>query len=494
MKTTKTNNLNFGTLVGILGIILLLPMLVLPFFRQEAKYWFAFLLPGLGMIACGFLVWLLTKQIKPKPVRATMATKMGALVVLALWVCSFLIGALPFVLGLKMSFLHALFESVSGWTTTGFSVLNVDTVPNIFLFHRSLMQFFGGLGFVIVILSFVKGKQAMLLYSAEGHSDSHIMPNLKRMVRTIFVAYVGLICVDALLLWACGVPVFDAINLSICTLATGGFALKSTSLLTYGVWAQGVTCLFMLVGMTPFAALLLLAKGKFAKFFGLSEIRLMGVLLIGGALCCGLVLLQSMTASVAFGSSVFGVMSAMSTTGFVVQKVQDLPYFLQGVMLVAMLIGGCVGSTAGGLKLNRFYLLLRIGLISIKKKLVPARRVESLHYTRVQGEQDIDESVVMDTTGFVILYFLVFAVGAMILVATSQRGVFEGIFEFASALSGAGFSVGIAGPTASTGTLWVLMMGMFLGRLEIYIVLIGAITFLGLCKSGTYKVAKAVVQ
>ena len=173
-----------------------------------------------------------------------------------------------------------MFESVSGYTTTGLSVADVSRMPKIFLFHRSFMQFCGGLGFVMFMVSFVQEKQSMNLYSAEGHTDK-IMPNLKSTARAIFFLYAVCLFLGSIMYVVCGLPVFDSILHTMGALSTGGFSNKADSTGAYdSISIELVTMILMIIGTTNFAALLLLVNGKIKQFGRLSEIRLMAGLLL----------------------------------------------------------------------------------------------------------------------------------------------------------------------------------------------------------------------
>ena len=175
-------------------------------------------------------------------------------------------GALPFVLSGLLNPIQAVFEAVSGWTTTGLSVMDVEATPYIFLFHRGFMQFCGGLGFLMMMIIFVQGKQAMALYSAEGHPDK-LLPNIRKTAQTICIMYCGFLVVGVLMYLVCGMNLFDSIIHTMCSLSTGGFSTRADSIGYYDSPAiEAVTIVQMLVGTTNFAALLLLTKGKIMQF------------------------------------------------------------------------------------------------------------------------------------------------------------------------------------------------------------------------------------
>ena len=175
----------------------------------------------------------------------------------------------------------------------------------------------------------------------------------------------------------------------------------------------------------------------------------------------------------ALRQALFNASSALSTTGYATMGYDTWPAFAVGILILLMLIGGGMGSTAGGLKLTRVYLLLRMIGQNLKRKLVPGRLVDTPTYTKAQGKAKIDDTLCSDTLGFVGCYLLLFIAGALALTLTAECGLTEAMFEFASALGTVGLSIGLTGPATGSATLIVEMIGMIMGRLEIFIVLTG---------------------
>ena len=173
-----------GKLTLLIGLLLLVPLSMLPFFPQDACYACAFLVPAGASLLMGGLLCLIKRR---ESISRQTATHSGNLLVLYIWLYSFVMGAIPFVLSGQLTFVQALFESVSGWTTTGLSVVDVESTPTVFLFYRSFMQFCGGLGFVLIMTTVIHEKMARVLYSAEGHPDK-LRPTLRETVRVIDIS------------------------------------------------------------------------------------------------------------------------------------------------------------------------------------------------------------------------------------------------------------------------------------------------------------------
>ena len=474
MKRYVIHGNTCGKLVLLIGLLLAVPLLALPFFPSEAHYASAFLIPSLASVVLGAFLCVLSKQ-DDNNLQWRHTIQNGSLTVLFAWVYGFFAGALPFAISGQLSFVRSLFEAVSGWTTTGLSVMDVAVTPHIFLFHRGFMQFCGGLGFVLMIIMFVQGKQSMNLYNAEGHPDK-LMPNLKKTAQTIATMYLAFLAAGTSAYRLAGMPLFDGVIHAMCALSTGGFSTKLNSIGEYNsVPIEIITIALMLIGTTNFAVLQLLVKRKFRRAFRVSEVRFMLVLLaiaipiVAFSLASGLGL--SLGESLRRAS--FDVTSALSTTGYSTMTYGNWPPFAVGMLILLMLIGGGIGSTAGGIKLSRIYLMLRMAGQNIRRRLSPARGVTVSYYHKAQGKTPVDGQLTADTTGFVICYLGIYVIGTLLLTLTADCTLSEAMFEFASALGTVGLSIGLTGPATETATLVVEMVGMILGRLEIFIVFIG---------------------
>lgn len=468
----------YGKIMILIGLLILAPLGVLPFFPEDSVYLAAFLLPGLVSCLLGAGLTFLPKTNTRKSARS-FSLRQSCLTVLFAWLWGVFLGAIPFVLGAHLSFVQSIFEAMSGWTTTGLSVMDVSKTAKIFLFHRSFMQYCGGLGFIMIIVMLSPGKKAMNLYSAEGHPDK-LMPNLTTTAQTIFSMYGAFLVAGVAAYRWVGMNVFEGICHAMCALSTGGFSTRLDSIGAYKSFPiEVVTILLMVIGTTNFAALLLLTKRKWQQFFQVSEVKFMFVLLAvfvpltGWSLANGL----HMSSTEAMRRSLFDLVSALSTTGYSSMSYTSWPSFAKGVLILIMLIGGGIGSTAGGIKMARVYLLLRLAWHTLKKKLSLAPYVEAPFYYRAQGKTPITSTLWEETGGFVILYLLIFLAGSLLLTLTAACTLTEAMFEFASALGTVGLSIGLTGPTTGNGTLLVETAGMLLGRLEIYIVLVALTSF-----------------
>jgi trk system potassium uptake protein TrkH len=465
---------NIGKLILLIGLLLAVPLSVLPFYPNEIKFAIAFLIPSVVSIILGVFLCLTLKHDDSR-LQWLQTIQYSHLTVLFAWFYGFVAGSIPFMLSGQLTFVQALFESVSGWTTTGLSVVDVTVTPNIFLFHRSFMQFCGGLGFVMVMVMFIQGKQSMNLFNAEGHPDK-LMPNLKRTARIILLMYLSFLATGTFLYIVFGMNPFDSLLHTMSALSTGGFSTKADSIGEYNSLAiEAITIVLMLIGTTNFAVLLMITKRKFKQAQRVSELRFMLVLLavfvpiVAFSLFYGMYL----SATESIRVSLFNIVSALSTTGYSTVSYTNWPPFSVGILILLMLIGGGFGSTAGGIKLTRVYLLLRVTMENIRKRISPSRRVTAPYYFKAQSKTPIDGELAVDTLGFISCYLGIFIIGTLLLTLTTNSTLPEAMFEFASTFGTVGLSIGLTGPTTGTATLIIQMVGMILGRLEIFIVLIG---------------------
>ncbi len=484
MKKFWADSSSLGKLSILIGLFVIAPLIILPWYPEDVVYTLPFLIPGGGSVLLGVLLSLFCKKDTEAPMDWKSQMGRSSLTVLFAWGWGVLIGALPFVLGGQLRMIPALFEAVSGWTTTGLSAMDVSVTPMIYLFHRSFMQYCGGLGFIMMMIIFISNKQSMNLYNAEGHPDK-IMPNIRRTAQAIFVIYNICLVLGSIAYRIAGMTWFDSICHCMCSLSTGGFSTKLMSIGEYdSLSIEIITIVLMLIGTTNFAALLLLARGKIRSFFQVSEVKFMFILLAVFIPPTAVSLAHGLGISLAegFRKSAFDVVSALSTTGYSTMSYAQWPHFAIGVLILMTVIGGGIGSTAGGIKISRVYLMLRLCATQIKKKLSPGSNVGSPHYIKASGKTPIDQELADDTTGFVMAYLVIYVVGSLVMTVTADCTLMEAMFDFASSLSTVGLSIGITGPMTNDATLIVEMIGMLLGRLEIFIVVIGFTFGFGMLK------------
>lgn len=461
-----------GILTMIIGGIMLLPLLVLLAFPEESGYAVNFIVPAVIALLTGFLLSFFMRGEK----KQQLTLRQDTVIVVSVWLLATLFSALPFMLSKQLNFTQAYFEAMSGWTTTGLSVVDVTVTPKIYLMFRSIMQFFGGVGLVLVMLSALSGTYGMRLYHAEGHSDK-LLPNLAKSARVIMSIYAGYVIAGTILYVLFGMPLFDAINHSLSALSTGGFSTQTDSIGAYkSLPIELVTIILMLLGTTNFAAHLLLIKGKFKNFFRVGEMRFMFVLLGFTIPIVSFVSLNRIYGSVSQGLrvSVFQVITALSTTGYSTVGFSDWPTFPVFSIIILMLIGGGAGSTAGGIKFGRIYLMVKAFLWNLKRKFRPEHMVNEDFIYRPEGRLYIDEKHLSEASNYVFIYMVILSLGVSIMTVYGYS-LQDSLFEFASTLGTVGLSVGVTAPTTPPVVLWTQIVGMLFGRLEIYVIFIAFI-------------------
>lgn len=459
-----------GVLLILIGTITLLPLLILFFYPQdihEAKY---FIVPGIVAILIGYLMSFTIRGKK----KGRLKKNQDAIIVVSCWMLAILITALPFIFSGKYNLTQGIFETTSGWSTTGLSVVDVSKTSHLFLMHRSTVLFFGGIGLVLVICSVLSDTYGMRLYNAEGHND-RLLPNLIKSARIIITIYSGYTLAGIILYVSFGMPVFDAIIHSIGALSTGGFSSQPDSIAHYhSIAIEVVTIVLMLLGNINFFAHLFLVKGKFRHFFQYCEIRFSFILIIIATMIITILFMNQFAQNLpsAFRIAIFQVVSALTTTGF-----QTLPNFhvlSSGallIMIVLQLIGGGIGSTAGGIKQYRVYILLKAIVWQIKAQFYPSQMVCSHKIQKVDKQIEIQKADIASVGTYVFLYLLIFFAGSFLL-SLYGHSLQDAMFEFSSALSTVGLSCGIMNYNAPTLVLWTGIFGMFFGRLKIYVIIL----------------------
>lgn len=451
--------------------MLFVPLCILPFYPEDAVWIPWFVIPGGLSVLSGKLL-----GIHGRSMVSLFQEKKSCQVVLFSWAYGFLITMTPF-LGLKEYRLtQILFESVSGLTTTGLSVLDVTNMAPIYLFYRSFLQFVGGLGFIMMMLVFFQDKDSMEMYIAEGHPD-RLMPNIGRTAHVILLMYSGFLVLGVILYRISGMSVFEGLLHAMCALSTGGFSNRLYSIGEYrSLPIELVTVFLMLVGTTNFAALLLFVKGKWKQLVKVSEIRFMALLTVVfiPVMAVFLVVQNGFSGAGALRLSFFNAFSALSTTGFATSDYSTWGAASIGVMVLLMLIGGGAGSTAGGIKMSRVYLVMRQLLLNISGKFGPERRVKNIYFVKpVEGRVQIRGNVMEEAGTYMGTYLLIYVVGVLALSVAADCSLQEAMFEFASSLGTVGLTIGVTSIDAGNASLWIEIIGMILGRLEIFCVFFG---------------------
>ncbi|OQD43925.1 TrkH family potassium uptake protein [Croceivirga radicis] len=424
--------------------------------------------------------------------RKEVKKKEGYLIVTFGWLIMSISGILPYVFsGSIPSLTDAFFETISGYTTTGSSILNdIEVLPEGILLWRSLTHWIGGMGIIVLAIAILPllGIGGMQLFSAEapGPGGDKLHPRITDTAKRLWYIYVGYTLAETLLLWAAGMTFFDAINHALATLSTGGFSTKNASVAfyNYSPVIQYIIIVFMFLAGTNFVMSYFAFTGKIQRVLQDEEFRVYTIFTISFTLISGFIVwLQADVpvsdyhpmvwgeAESAFRHSLFQVVAIITTTGFVTADFTNWTPFLTVFFFGLMFLGGCAGSTSGGIKVMRHLLIIKNGLLEFKRSLhtnaiIPVRF----------NNKSVSEHIVYNIIGFFVLYMLLFIIGALVL---SYLGL-----DFESAIGGSASSLGNVGPALGdlnpvvnfselpdVGKLWCCFL-MLLGRLELFTVLI----------------------
>jgi len=418
--------------------------------------------------------------------------KEGYLIVTFGWIIMAASGVLPYIFsGAIPDVTNAFFETMSGYTTTGASIVDdIEVLPEGIIFWRSLTHWIGGMGIIVLAIAILPllGIGGMQLFSAEapGPSADKLHPRITDTAKRLWLIYFGYTAAETLLLKLAGMSFFDAINHSLATLSTGGFSTKNASLAYWNnqPLIQYIVILFMFLAGSNFILSYFAFKGKVQKIIKDEEFKFFGMLIILFSMVTTLVIyfqanvsvteyhpmvMGSMESAVRHG--LFQIVAVITTTGFVTADFTGWTPFLTVFFFALMFLGGSAGSTAGGIKIMRHILIIKNGLLEFKRTLHP-NAIIPVRY----NNKTVSEHIVYNVIGFFVLYMLLFVIGALVL-------SFLGL-DFESAIGGAASSLGNVGPAFGSlsplnnfntlpdiGKWWCGFL-MLAGRLELFTVLI----------------------
>lgn len=461
-----------GLISAFAGMTILSPLLALFAYPQETELAWGFCLPGFLLLILGLLLWQQLKQ-----PASSLSVQDGSIVVVLVWLIAIAFGTIPFLTLSDLNFTQAVFESTSGWTTTGLSVINLNQSSHLILLYRSVIQLIGGAGFAIIALTAIISPVGRVIATAEGRSEQ-LVPNLRRSAKLVLNIYTGYVALGIVALKLAGMNWFEAINHAFTTLSTGGFSTHANSL---GYWhtqpaVEIVTIFLMLLGTLNFLTSYLLLTGKLQAVIRNSEIKLQAVLIPISIV----ILLFGVTSKLDFNFdkalriAVFETITALSTSGFSTTNYTNWSSIGWLVLIVLMVIGGGTGATAGGMKQFRIYAIYQGIIWEIRRRLLPKDAVTEPDIWQGEARQFLSDQQLRQISMFVCLYLAIYLFGSGIITAYGYS-LPASLFEYASALSTVGLSVGVTTPDAPTGLLWTEITGMFLGRLEFFPVFVGLI-------------------
>ncbi|MEM7296643.1 MAG: TrkH family potassium uptake protein [Bacteroidota bacterium] len=424
----------------------------------------------------GGIIWLAVR----KNTNNDMRKKDGYLIVTLGWLTMSFFGSLPYMIsGAIPDITNAFFETLSGFSTTGASVLtDIESVEKGILFWRSLTQWIGGMGIIVLTVAILPllGIGGMQLFVAEapGISPDKLQPRIKETAKRLWIIYCGLTVTELILLWAGGMTFYDAFNHSLTTMATGGFSTKNASVAYYhDPFIQYVIILFMFLAGTNFTMTYFGLHGQFRKVLRNEEFRFYLIFCVAASVIVGLLIynLGHDTFEKSMRDALFQVVSLVTTTGYVTHDYTSWTYFLTVIFFLLMFAGGSAGSTAGGIKLVRHILLIKNSLQELKRILHPSAIIP----VRFNGKS-VNRDITFNVLAFMMIYILIFCFGA---IAVSSFGIDfnTSLGAVATTLGNIGPGIGDVGPVDNfahlpMGVKWILSFLMLIGRLELFTVLI----------------------
>lgn len=473
-------HINYKVLIRILGLLTLIegfamvPCLISGIYFKEWPSVYAFLIIGIVSILIGYMI---IRKLNDEKKQLHMSE--GFLIASLSWIYCSLLGALPFCFAGGYSFIDGLFESVAGFTTTGATVINIETLSNALLLWRSIENWLGGMGILILIMSVFPtlGITGQSIASAEttGPFFEKLGGKFSDTGKFLYLVYSLFTLLEFLLLWLGPINMFDALTNTLSSISTSGLSIKISNAAAFQtVYVRGVILVFTLLSSINYTLYFLVVKGRFKSFLKNQELRLFFSLIIGSTLLIGIILkLNGTYRSLwqAIKDSLFQVTSFISTSGYYVCDYTKWPSFTIILLFALMMIGGCTMSTSGSLKVFRFLVLLKLVKRGIFKQVHP----NAVKAVIVDGEP-VPANRASAITSHILLYFIVLLVGALCL-SLNNLDMETTITSSLGLFTNTGFSMGIPGTSGYYGVFngfskLVLCTLMTAGRLEIYALLL----------------------
>lgn len=474
--------MQYAVVQRILGILLslfsltLLPPVAIAWWSNDNSLQ-GFLTAFFLIISIGILLWLPVKNIRDE-----LKLKDGFVVVVLFWAGLGFTGAIPFVLSetLNLSYTDAVFESLSGLTTTGATIItHIDSLPRSILFYRQELQWLGGMGIIVLAVAIlpILGIGGMQLYRAETPGpikDSKLTPRITETAKALWYIYLGLTVTCCLAYWLAGMTFFDAISHSFSTVSIGGFSTHDASIGYFNsIWVDTIAIVFMILSGINFTLHFFAWRNQNAlPYWEDSELKT--YLSILGTVClvsCIYLWLASDYTDVSkmLVDAIFQSISISTTTGFTTTQYQSWPSFLPMLLLFASFLGACAGSTGGGIKVIRVLLLFKQGLREIKRLIHP----HAIFVIKI-NDKPVQERVINAIWGFFAAYIVVFVCLQLALMATGLEPV-TAFSAIAACMNNLGPGLGdVSAHYSDINNIakWILCIAMLMGRLEIFTLLV----------------------
>ncbi len=473
--------MNLKVTFNIIGFLLILTgILMLPGILFSIYYShndiFSIIISSIISISSGLLLWFITKDAD----KQQLGKREGYLIVTLGWLVMSLFGSTPFLIyGSINSFTDAFFETMSGFTTTGATIItDIEKLPAGLLFWRSMTQWIGGMGIIVLSLAIMPllGIGGMQLFSAEvpGITKDKFHPRVKETAKRLWGIYLILTAAETFFLVLGGLSLFDAINHSLTTMATGGFSTKNASTAYFdSAYVQYVFIVFMFFAGMNFTLHYFALHKNFEIFKKNTEFKFYFTFLLGATIIIMLVHKPYLTLNLeeSFRQTLFHVTSLVTTTGYVSSDYENWASFSKIIFFILLFIGGCTGSTGGGIKFARHSLLLKNSWLEFKRLIHP-RAIIPVRF----NDKTVSLEIISNVQAFFLIYIFLFVLGALLL-SILGLDFFSAIGASATCLGNVGPGLGIVGPVGNFSSLpdlakWILSFFMLVGRLELFTVLL----------------------
>lgn len=459
-----------SSVLSIEGIFLVLPVIVAGIYSEKEIWVYAIV----GLVS--FVFGTIGRIRKPK--NTGFYAKEGFVTVSLSWIVLSLVGALPMYLtGEIHTYTDALFETISGFTTTGSSILSdVEVLSRATAFWRCFTHWVGGMGVLVFILAImpISGGSNIHLMRAEspGPSVGKLVPKMKQTARYLYFIYGGITIIEMVALLIAGMNLFEAITLSFATAGTGGFALLNSSIASYSVAVQIIITVFMIICAINFNVYYYLIMRKTKEAFMNEEVKYFLIIVFSSAIMIAINIKDSFSGILsAFQSAIFQVASVISTTGFATADFNMWPEFSKAILVLLMFIGACAGSTGGGFKVSRLIILIK----AVRNEILSVVHPRSVQKIRMNGKK-IQEGIVKTVLCYFALYVLILIVSVLV-ISLDNFDFTSNFTAVLATLNNIGPGLNVVGPTGNFGAYsdlskFVLMFDMLVGRLELFPMLI----------------------
>ena len=475
------SKVNIPLVVRIEGLLLLVEgffmLMVLPvaYFCSNV-YIFSMPVSALITLMMGFVMIVATRRHKNDKT----TSRDGVVVVCISWLLLSLFGCLPYIFSKSVpNFTDAFFEALSGFTTTGATILtNIESVPKDILFWRSMTQWMGGLAiivFPIAILPLLSiGGMQLFITEMNGITYDKLHPRIMHTVKRVWFLYIFFTLLETLLLYFGDMDLYDALCHSMTTISSGGFSTRNANMSAFSSYSQVVVCVFMVLAGCNFTLLLLsFSRRKFSAVFRDEEFSayLKNIFFVSIGFALVLLFVNHVKLTTAFRQSFFSVVSCATTTGFFATDYANWPLFLAVFMFMLIFVGGCSGSSTGGIRVIRYLIFVHNSFLELKRVIHP----NAILPVKI-NDKSLSSNGIFKNIMFIFIYFFVFVAGVMILLSMGID--FEtSIGASLGTLSNVGTSIGDVGPFGSYVFMpqvakWILMVFMLLGRLELFTLII----------------------